>query len=59
MHPELKQQLYGGEISDYYKETLVKQKSQGVEQDYKDIYSVYKTNVANNLKNQSGIQIYK
>ena len=59
MHPELKQQLYGGEISDYYKETLLKQKSQGVEQDYKDIYSVYKTNVVNNIKNKPDIQFYK
>lgn len=37
MHPELKQQLYGGEISDYYKRVEVKT----LEQENKDIADIY------------------
>jgi len=42
MHPELKQQLYGGEISDYYK----KPEPKDVKQENKELADIY-SNIAN------------
>jgi hypothetical protein len=38
MNPETRQQLYGGEISDYY---LIKNKNISPEKDYKNINDLY------------------
>lgn len=45
MNAEIRQQLYGGEISDYYKKTPLEQESPTVKSEYDEIFNVYKNSV--------------
>ena len=47
MHPEIRQQLYGGDIADYYP---VKQQIKSLEEDNKDLSSIYNNQVASKKK---------
>jgi hypothetical protein len=48
MNPEVKQQLYGGEISDYYPDN---KKQTSPETDNKNIGDIYQQIINNKLKN--------
>lgn len=43
MHPEIRQQLYGGDIADYYP---ARQQIKSLEEDNKDLSSIYNSQVA-------------
>lgn len=46
MNPEVKQQLYGGDISDYYLQREIEKKSKSPEQDSKSLSDIYSNMVA-------------
>jgi hypothetical protein len=60
MNPELKHQLYGGDISDYYPEAQKVKQSNTPEQDNKSLSDIYKQilskknplGLPNNIKNK-------
>lgn len=47
MHPEIKHQLYGGDIADYYP---AKQQTKSLGEDNKDLSNIYNNCVANKNK---------
>ena len=46
MNPEIKQQLYGGDISDYYPQRELEKKSKSPEQDSRSLSDIYSNMVA-------------
>ena len=46
MNPEIRQQLYGGDISDYYSQRELEKKSKSPEQDSRSLSDIYSNMVA-------------